>query len=156
MFKTGMKNILLMRLALGWLFFYSGITKVINPEWSSIGYLKGAATFTGLYTWFASANIVPIVDFMNQWGLTLLGISLIFGIAVKLSSLLGAVLMLLYYFPILVFPHVGDHSYLVDEHIIYLLILFSFITLRAGRYYGVDAFLARRFGKNRFITKYLV
>ena len=89
-------TLVLLRLSMGWLMFYAGITKVLNPEWSAAGYLKGAKTFTGFYNALLSPNILPIINFVNAWGLTLLGVSLILGIFVRSSSVLGAVLMLLY------------------------------------------------------------
>lgn len=128
----------LSRVALGWLFFYAGITKVLDPAWSAAGYLKGAKTFAGFYQWLASPGMLPITNFVNEWGLTLLGVSLIFGIAVRLASVLGAALMALYYFPVLVWPSVGEHSYVVDEHVVYALILLFFAAVRAGRVWGLE------------------
>ncbi len=135
-------SLVLLRVAVGWLMFYAGITKVLNSEWSAEGYLKGAKTFTGLYNWFASPEILPVINFINEWGLTLLGISLILGLFVRLSSVLGALLMLLYYFPVLTFPYVG-HGFLVDEHIIYVLMLVFFAAIGAGRYYGLDLWCSK-------------
>lgn len=118
--------------------FYAGITKVMNPQWSAAGYLQGAKTSTGFYHWLSGPQILPIINFVNEWGLTLLGISLILGIFVRLSSILGAVLMLLYYLPTLDFPYPNPHSYLVDEHIIYIFVLILFASLRAGRTWGLE------------------
>lgn len=132
----------LLRVALGWLFLYAGITKILNPAWSAAGYLGNAKTFGGFYAWLASPANMGWVNFINEWGLTLLGVSLIIGIGVRLSSILGALMMLLYYFPILKFPMVGTHSYLVDEHIIYALVLLFFANVHAGRAFGIDHFLA--------------
>lgn len=129
----------ILRLAMGWMMLYAGITKVLNPAWSAAGYLKGAKTFNGLYQWLISPSVLPFVNFINEWGLTLLGISLILGIFVRLSSVLGAVLMLLYYFPVLAFPYAGEHSYIIDEHIIYALVLVLFAVMRAGKIWGLDA-----------------
>jgi thiosulfate dehydrogenase [quinone] large subunit len=128
----------LLRIAMGWFMFYAGITKVLNPEWSAEGYLKAAKTFQGFYSWFASPGILPITNFVNAWGLTLLGVSLILGAAVRLSSILGAVLMILYYFPVLTFPYIKPFAFIVDEHIIYALVLIYFALIRAGRIYGLD------------------
>tara|TARA_Y100000310_G_C20633834_1_gene790115 strand:+ start:335 stop:784 length:450 start_codon:yes stop_codon:yes gene_type:complete len=135
-----MKNILIfaLRLSMGWLFLYAGITKVLNPDWTSAGYLKGAQTFSELYQFLASPGIVSFVDFGNQWGLTLIGISLILGIFVRFSSIFGAILMLLYYFPVLNFPYVGEHSLLVEEHIIYALALGLLAAIGAGKIWGID------------------
>ncbi|OGE75441.1 MAG: hypothetical protein A3K05_00265 [Candidatus Doudnabacteria bacterium RIFCSPHIGHO2_01_48_18] len=133
----------LMRVALGWLMFYAGITKVLNPDWTAAGYLRGAKTFSGIYNFFASPEILPAIDFINEWGLALLGVSLILGIGVRITSWCGAALMALYYLPILRFPYVGEHSYLVDEHIIYILVLLYFSKAGAGRaWWGMEDWFA--------------
>lgn len=131
-------SLFLLRIAMGWLMFYAGITKVINPAWSAAGYLNSAKTFTPFFQWLASPANIAWVNFLNEWGLTLLGVSLILGIAVRLSSILGAVLMLLYYFPILDFPYPNPHSFLVDEHIIYAAVLLFLASFRAGRIWGLE------------------
>lgn len=133
------------RIALGWLFFYAGITKVLNPAWSAKGYLSGSKTFSGFYSWLASDGVLPIVDFLNEWGLTLIGVSLIVGALVRLSSLLGALMMVMYWFPVLDFPKV-DHGYLVDDHIVYALVLLYFAAVKAGRRYGIEERVAKILG----------
>ena len=117
--------------------FYAGITKIMNPNWSAAGYLKTAKTFPSFYAWLSGPNMLPIINFVNEWGLTLLGVSLILGIFIRLSSVLGALLMILYYLPALDFPYL-DHSFIVDDHIIYALVLILLATLRAGRTWGLD------------------
>ncbi|MEK9183576.1 MAG: DoxX family membrane protein, partial [Patescibacteria group bacterium] len=114
-----------------WLFFYAGITKILNPEWSAEEYLKGAKMFTGFYQFLLQPNILPVIDFINQWGLTLLGVSLILGVFVRLSSVLGAVLMLLYYLPILDFPYPSPNSLIVDQHIVYMAVLLYFAVMES-------------------------
>jgi thiosulfate dehydrogenase (quinone) large subunit len=128
----------LLRLALGWLFFYAGITKILNPTWSAAGYLQGAKTFTGLYHWFTQPGILPVINLINEWGLLLIGISLLLGIFVRLSTVSGAVLMLLYYFPGLTFPYIGQNSFIIDEHIIYAIALLLLGSLQAGRIWGLE------------------
>jgi thiosulfate dehydrogenase [quinone] large subunit len=140
--RSGNMMLALTRIALGWLFFYAGITKVLDQAWSAKGFLLSSKTFTGFYAWLASDGILPIVDFINKWGLTLLGVALILGLCVRLASLLGALLMVLYWFPVLTFPTVA-HGYLVDEHIIYALVLLYFAAVKAGRWYGLENACAR-------------
>ena len=141
--RSDKKFLAALRIALGWLFFYAGITKVLNPAWSAKGYLLGAKTFSGLYAWLASDGVIPVVDFLNKWGLTLIGISLIVGLFVRLSSLFGALMMLMYYFPVLQFPKIGANSYLVDDHIVYALALLYFAAVKAGRWYGLEEHCAK-------------
>ncbi|OGI68962.1 hypothetical protein A3A09_01935 [Candidatus Nomurabacteria bacterium RIFCSPLOWO2_01_FULL_42_20] len=130
-------SLFLLRVGLGWFFFYAGITKVLDPSWSAAGYLQNAKTFSGFFAWFASPGILPVTNFLNEWGLTILGASLILGIFVRFSSGLGIILMLLYYFSGAEFPFV-EHGFLVDDHIIYALILLYFAAIRAGRVYGLE------------------
>lgn len=138
-----------LRIALGVLFLYAGASKLLNPEWSAEGYLKSAKTFSGLYAWFAGPSMLPAINFINEWGLTLLGISLLLGICVRLASYLGAVLMLLYYFPVMEFPYVNTHYFLVDYHVIFIICLLLLAEARAGRYIGLDEWLS----KTRFCSK---
>jgi thiosulfate dehydrogenase [quinone] large subunit len=119
--------------------FYAGITKVLNPEWSAAGYLNGAQTFGDFYAVLTAPQVLPFVNFLNEWGLTLLGLSLIFGVFVRLSAPLGAILMMLYYFPVLTFPYVGEHSYIVDDHVISAAALLVLAAYNAGHIYGMDS-----------------
>ncbi|MDP2638479.1 MAG: DoxX family membrane protein [Candidatus Levybacteria bacterium] len=135
--------IFFLRIALGILFFYAGITKVLNPNWSSAGYLKGAATFPEFYNFLLQPEVLPIINFTNEWGLTLLGASLLLGIGVRLSSKLGALLMLLYYIPILKFPYAGANSFLVDQHIIYIIALLLLGSAKAGRFWGLEKWCSK-------------
>lgn len=131
-------SLFFLRLSLGALFFYAGITKVLDPSWSAAGYLLNAKTFPALYAWFASPELLPLTNFVNEWALLLIGLFLILGIFVRISGIAGAVLMLLYYFPILDGVYPNPHSFLVDEHIIYVFALLSLSAFRAGRIFGLE------------------
>lgn len=130
-------SLFLLRVSTGWMMLYAGVTKIINPNWSAEGYLAGAKMFPSFFHWLLQPNILPTVNFVNEWGLTLLGVSLILGIGVRLSSILGALLMLLYYLPILDFPYPNAHSYIVDDHVIYIFVLLFFAAIRAGHTWGL-------------------
>lgn len=136
-------SLFVLRVATGWMMLYAGVTKVLDPAWSSAGYLQGSKTAVWLFQFFARPDILPFTDFMNKWGLTLLGISLILGVAVRLSSWLGALLMVLYYLPVLQFPYPNPHAFIVDEHVIYALVLVFFASVGAGRAWGLDAVCGR-------------
>lgn len=132
--------IFFLRISLGVLFLYAGITKVMNPSWSAAGYLNSVKTFPDFYHLLASPGILPFINFINEWALTLIGISFLLGIFVRLSSWFGALLMLLYYIPILHFPYVGNGttSFLVDQHVIYIFSLLLVGSLKAGRFLGLE------------------
>ena len=63
---------------------------------------------------------------------------MIFGLFVGLSAKLGAVLMLLYYLPLLDFPYPNAHAFIVDEHIIYITALLVLGSFKAGRVWGLE------------------
>ena len=134
--------IVALRVSLGWLFLYSGTEKILDSHWTAGGFLAGAKTFTAFYAWFASPAILPLTNWLNSWGQFLIGAALLLGICVRFSSICGAVLMALYYFPGLTFPTIGKNYLLVDEHVIFALALLLLASARAGRYWGLDAWCA--------------
>jgi thiosulfate dehydrogenase [quinone] large subunit len=143
MTKLQKSSVFLLRISLGWLFFYSGITKIMNPDWSAGSYLNNAKAFTDFYGWLASPDILPIVTFVNEWGQLLLGLSLLLGIFIRISAPLGAAMMILYWLP-LGFPYPNNHSYIVDQHIIYAAALLLLASLKAGRTWGLDKFIPKK------------
>lgn len=52
--------------------------------------------------------------------------------------------MALYYLSALDFPYPDPHSFIVDQHIIYIFLLLFFAFSNAGVFYGLDA--RRHFG----------
>ncbi len=112
----------LLRIAFGWTFFYAGLSKIMNPAWTASGFLSGAKTFPAFYHWFALPANIGWVNQLNEYGLAILGLSLILGIGVRWSAVAGILLMFLYYFAQLAFPYAGTSAYIVDDHIIYILL----------------------------------
>lgn len=133
---------LLLRLALGFLLLYTGYSKISDPSWTAAGYLNGAAMFTGFYQWLASPGMIGLTNFLNSYGQLFIGISLILGAFVRLSSVLGAIMMLLYYLA-LKFPYPNEHAFIVDDHIIYGLALLLIGALNAGQYWGLENWLKK-------------
>ncbi|MCC6404926.1 MAG: DoxX family protein [Candidatus Yanofskybacteria bacterium] len=133
----------ILRIALGWMFFYAGVVKLMDPAWSAAGYLQGAKTFPALFHWFASPSVLPVTNLLNEWGLTLIGLSLMLGALVRFSAPLGALMMALYYLVPLEFPHPNANAFIVDQHIIYIVLLLFFAASSAGRFWGLDAWHRR-------------
>lgn len=133
----------LLRITLGFLFLYGGIVKIIDPVWTSAGYLKVARTLPGFYQWLAAPQNIVWVDFLNRWGMFLIGVALILGFVARTASAFAMLLMALYYIPILDFPHVGLHYYIVDEHVIFIVALFVLIVFHSGSYWGIDGMIER-------------
>lgn len=138
----GKLSIFFLRISLGCIFFYAGIKQILTPAWSAGGFLDHAQTFSSFYHWLASPSVLPVINAINPWALLLLGVSLLLGLFLRLSSVLGVVLMVLYYFPQLHFPYVGTNYYLVDEHVVFSMALLLLANLRAGRIWGLETWCA--------------
>ena len=135
-----------LRISLGAYFFYAGVSKVIDPAWSAAGYLNNAQTFPSFYAWLARPDILPLTNLLNEWGLTLIGVSLVLGLFTRIGAVAGVTLMVLYYLPALAFPQVGEHAYIVDDHIIFIFALLLLAATAAGRTWGIDGLIKKRGG----------
>lgn len=134
-------SLVLMRVVMGWVFFYAGIDKILAGDWSARGYLMGAAgregsLFPGFWQTLAT-DYIGIIDPLNMWGLTLIGLALILGAFVRWSAFWGAVMMLFYYFS----SYPLQHSLIIDDHIVYAVLLFGLGAFGAGRILGLDAYI---------------
>ena len=91
--------LLLLRTVIGWHFLYEGIAKLYSPSWSSFDYLSVSKwIFSDFFQWMASSpQLLKIVDLLNIWGLILIGLALFLGVFTRLSSILGIILLSLYY-----------------------------------------------------------
>src|SRR5450759_1018456 len=87
------------RITIGWHFLYEGITKILIADWSSAPYLAGSQwIFAPLFHSMAgSATIISIVDFLNIWGMILVGLGLMLGLLTRWASAGGAVMLLFYF-----------------------------------------------------------
>ena len=131
-------SLFLLRISIGGMFLYAGVTKIMDSTWSAASYLQGAKLFPEFYNYLLQPGVLPIVNLLNEWGLTLIGISLILGIFVWISAPLGAIMMLLYYLP-LGFPMPNPHAYIVDEHIVYIAALLVLAAFQAGKSWGLGS-----------------
>ncbi len=131
-------SLFLLRLSAGALFFYAGITKVFDSSWTAAGYIGQTKHFVPFFQWVASPSMIGITNFVNEWGLTILGVSLIIGLFVRYTAWIGIVLMALYYL-VLPFPMPNTHALVVDEHIIYICALLVLAAYNAGSVWGLDA-----------------
>lgn len=131
---------LLLRLVTGFLFFFAGWSKITTGDWSAAGFLQNATgPFAG---WFQSLAGNGFVDFLNMWGLTLIGVALILGLLVRTASVCGVILMTLYYFA----DFVGNTAHgFIDEHIVYTAVFLLFLAGGFGHVWGLDALVERQF-----------
>jgi uncharacterized membrane protein YphA (DoxX/SURF4 family) len=89
----------ILRIVIGWHFLYEGIAKLFNPNWSSTAYLMESKwLFAGFFHWvIGNSTTLQIVDFLNIWGLMIIGTCLFIGFFTRPASIAGALLLLMYY-----------------------------------------------------------
>ena len=113
---------------IGWYFLYEGFAKLFTPNWSAYGYLIDSK---GIFaSWFVqianNPTLLDVVNFVNEWGLTFVGLSLILGLFTRLGYL-GAILFLLLFYlshpPLLnveyIMPTEGSYLW-IDKNLIML------------------------------------
>ncbi len=89
----------ILRVVVGWHFLYEGIVKLTSVGWTSAPFLAESKwVLSGLFHWMAgNPAALSIVDFLNIWGLILIGLGLFFGAFTRIASIAGLFLLLLYY-----------------------------------------------------------
>lgn len=130
--------IFLLRISLGGLFFYDGLSKILTKTWSAAPLLEQATLFPQVFLWFADPSRIKVISLLNEWGLLLIGLGLILGLGTRLASAMGAILMILYYLMTLAFPITSGAGFLIDRHIIYLLVFILLFIAHAGYFWGLD------------------
>lgn len=141
----------ILRILTGWLFLYEGISKLLIPGWSAKIYLMGTNwLFADLFHRMAeSPGIMQVVDFLNIWGLILIGLSLFTGLLVRWSSIAGSLLLLMYFtayppIPGHTFGAVFEGNYIwVNRTLIELVMLILFTALPPGYFFGADRLIRR-------------
>ena len=86
MVKTSKVILFMLRISIGWYFFYAGLIKIIDPAWSASVFLLNATMFPDFYAWFASPAVLPVVDILNSWGLLIIGLATLLGVGVRIAG----------------------------------------------------------------------
>jgi uncharacterized membrane protein YphA (DoxX/SURF4 family) len=142
----------LLRIVVGWHFLYEGIAKLLTPNWSAAGYLDISRwIFAGFFHWMAATPpVLKAVNFLNIWGLILVGLALLLGAFTRAVSMVGMGLLLMYWLanPPLVglgLSMPAEGSYLiVDKNMVEFFGLALLAVFSAGKYFGLDALIFRR------------
>lgn len=144
--------LLTLRFAIGWHVLYEGISKMMNPQWTSANFLQESqGILSGFSSWILSnSSLLSIVDFLNVWGLILIGLGLIFGFLFKPAAIAGSVLIFIYYLSVP--PLVGyeytlpsDGSNLViNRTLIEVVALYGLALFPTNKVFGLDYFISFR------------
>lgn len=150
----------LLRIAMGWMFLWAFLDKLFGfglatkaeSSWLSggsptSGFLK-FATSGPLKTTFESLSGIVWVDWLFMLGLLFLGAALILGIALRIAAFAGSLLLLFMWLSL--FP--TENNPFLDEHIIYILVLWLLFLSNAGDFWG----LGKWWGKTLLVKNYPV
>ena len=131
---------------------------MFNPKFSAAGFLKQTKTFHDVYAVFTAPSIDPVLTFLVSYGHLLIGLSLLLGILVRVSSLAGVFLLLMYWTAHMDWPFIENaNNFIVDYHIVYATVCIYLFTHRAGHVLGLDGVLEKMpFVQNNAILRPLV
>jgi len=144
--RAPMIAITVMRVLVGWHFFYEGLTKLTAPSWTAAGYLKQAkGPLAEQFKSLASRpDLLANADLITMWGLTIVGACLMLGLFTRLAGAIGIGFILLFY--LAAPPWIGyfyaipsEGSYLlVNKNLVELSALVVILLTGSGRFAGLD------------------
>lgn len=144
--------IALARITVGWVFLFAGVEKVLGATpFSAAGFLKFATLGTAEGAaegaivnpthdfWVSLAGngtLMPIVNFLVMFGEVAIGVALILGIATRFASLMGFLMMGLFWIAAWDFAH-G----VINYHSVLAITTLALGIFGAGEAYGLDAYV---------------
>lgn len=141
-----------LRMFIGWHFLYEGIVKLLNPKWTAFGYLMDSkGWFSSFFqSMVGNPDVMNVVNFLNVWGLILVGLGLIIGCLTRVACIGGIVLLSFYFLshP----PFIGSEymmpaegSYLwIDKNLIEIAALALLYVFPTSRIFGLDGYILRK------------
>ena len=123
-------GLIILRIIIGWHFLYEGIVKLLDTGWSAEGYLANTHGFlSGIFHSMASnPAVLEAVNFLNVWGLILIGTGLFLGFLARPAVYSGILLLFFYY---LAYPPFQGYNFGVAQEGHYLIFDKTFIELAA-------------------------
>ena len=144
-------TLVVLRMLVGWHFLYEGVAKITSVQWTSAGYLQASQGWFSEFFQDLAANpgAVGVVDALNEWGLTLIGLALLVGVFTRTAATAGIVLLALYYlaappFPGLEYAIPTEGSYLiVNKVLVEMAALMVVLALPTSHRIGLDRILSK-------------
>ena len=98
------------------------------------------------------------IDLQTMWGLTIIGLLLIAGLATRIAAVAGAGLLMLFYLAAPPWPGMPEvpgpeHNYIVNKVLIEATALLAFAFLPTGRWFGIDAIFSALFRRRRMTAE---
>lgn len=146
-----------LRISMGWIFLWAFIDKLYGLGFatpSDKSWLSGNSPTYGFLKFGTHGPFKPffegiagnlLVDWLFMLGLLGLGTALLLGIARKVSTASGSLLLLLMW--LAAFP--SKNNPIIDEHVIYILVLQLLFQLHSGEVFG----LGKWWNKTKIVKK---
>ncbi|HUX95641.1 MAG TPA: DoxX family membrane protein [Bacteroidales bacterium] len=149
--------IVTLRLLIGWHILYEGFAKLLIPNWSSINFLQESQwILKGFSGWIISnPGVLGVVDFLNTWGLILIGLGLMLGLFTRVAAISGAALLLVYYLnnpPLISLEYSvpAEGSYLIiSKTLIESMALIVLAVFPSGYFAGLDIIADKYLKRNK-------
>ncbi|MDP9027018.1 MAG: DoxX family protein [Actinomycetota bacterium] len=138
-----------LRLSVGFVFLWTFFDKAFGlgyPTVTSRSWIRGGSptqelltgsTVVGPLKPLFAAVAGPAADILFMTGMLVVGLAVMFGVALRISAIIGSVMLLLMFLAAWSFDrNTGSTNPLVDSHIISALVLIAFASLSAGDTWG--------------------
>lgn len=144
--------LVIVRVLIGWHFLYEGLVKLLSPGWTSLPYLMDSqGAFAKIFQSIAAnPTMLCTVDFLNQWGLILVGLGLILGSLTRIATIGGMLLLLFYWMSHPSFigssyalPSEGNYLW-IDKNVIELFVLVILLVFPTGHIIGFDRLICKK------------
>ena len=129
-----------LRLTMAWTFLYASSHQVFDSKFTVVGFLSHTKTFHDLSAIFTTPVMASITTILVEYGHLLIGLSLLFGLMVRVSASFGVLLMLTYWMAHMDWPFIENkNNFIIDYHLVYAGVLILLIVKQAGHVWGLDA-----------------
>lgn len=147
----------LVRVLIGWHLLYEGVVKLINPHWTAAPFLlESTWIFSGFFKYLASdPAILGVVNFINIWGLLLMGLGLVFGLFTRISALSASVLLFMYFIAqppftgLMIQSNMNGNYIWVSKNLIEIAVLILIARLPQKWFFGMDNFFTDWSGRRK-------
>lgn len=141
--------LLVLRFVIGWHILYEGVSKILNPQWTSANFLRESQGFmSGIADAILSnPDVLNIVNILNAWGLVAIGIAIIFGFIYKPAAIIGSILIFIYYLstpPLVGFEYsipTEGSNLVVNRTLVEAIALFGLAMFPTNKIFGLDYFI---------------
>ncbi|TMJ01566.1 MAG: DoxX family protein [Alphaproteobacteria bacterium] len=136
--------VFIFRMLMAWTFIYAASHQAFVENFSIVGFLGHTKTFHDFFALFTAPAIAPVVSFMVAWGHLLIGLSLLFGLMVRVSTIFGIALLLTYWLAHMDWPFIENkNNFIVDYHIVYATVMAYLFVKHAGHVWGLDGWVEK-------------